>query len=93
MKRVHGLNTMAKELLAELSNVTLRTPMSPQLSSGMICFEVDGIDPQQVVAHLRERGVIASTTPYHVSYARIAPSIINDEAEVRETVDAVAALQ
>lgn len=41
---------------------------------GRVWFEeVDGLSSKQVVAHLRERSISASTTPYTVSYARHNP--------------------
>jgi selenocysteine lyase/cysteine desulfurase len=92
-ERIHGLNTRAKEALAEMPHVRLYTPMSPSLSAGIICFNVDGHAPGEVVAHLHERGITGSTSPYPVSYARIAPSLINDEGEVDRTVAAIAELR
>ena len=91
-ERIHALNTMAKEALAALPRVRLHTPMSADLSAGIICFEVDGHTPEEVVAHLGARGIVASTSPYRVSYARLAPSLLNDEAEVERSVAAIAAL-
>lgn len=91
-ERIHSLNTMAKEALAEMAHVRLHTPLSPALSAGIICFEVEGYAPEQVVAHLHEDRIIASTSPYRESYVRLAPSLINDEDEVQRAVTAVAAL-
>lgn len=90
--RIHSLNTQAKEALAAMPHVRLYTPASPALSAGIICFDVDGHAPTEVVAHLHARGIVASTSPYPVSYARIAPSLLNDEAEVEQTVAAIAAM-
>lgn len=92
-ERIHSLNTMAKEALAVLPHVRLYTPRSSALSAGIICFDVDGHTPTEVVDHLRKQGIIASTTPYRESYARIAPSLINTEDEVERTVKAIAALK
>jgi selenocysteine lyase/cysteine desulfurase len=91
--RIHALNTQAKEALAAMPHVRLHTPMSPALSAGIICFEVAGRGPDEVVARLHERGIVASSSPYPVSYARLAPSLINDEDEVARAVTAVAALR
>lgn len=63
-ERIHALNTLTKEALAELPYVRLHTPISPDLSAGMVCFGVEGYSPDQVVDKLLEKGVIASTTPY-----------------------------
>lgn len=91
-ERVHSLNSLAKQALADMPHVRIHTPMSPELSAGIICFEVDGHTPTEVVEGLREDGIVASTSPYPVSYVRLAPSIINDEEEVHRSVDAVAAM-
>lgn len=91
-QRIHRLNTMAKESLARLPRVRMYTPMSPQLSAGIIAFDVEGHAPGEVVTHLHERGIIASTSPYPVSYVRLAPSLVNDEDEIERSVAAVAEL-
>ena len=91
-ERIHGLNTMAKAALTAMPHVRLHTPLSTALSAGIICFDVDGRAPTEVVAHLHARGIVGSTSPYRVSYARIAPSLLNDEAEVERTVAAIAEL-
>lgn len=91
-KRIHSLNTMAKEALADMPHVRLYTPLSADLSAGIICFDVDGMKPTDVVARLHEQSIVASTSPYPVSYARIAPSLVNSEQEVERTVAAIAAL-
>jgi selenocysteine lyase/cysteine desulfurase len=88
--RIHSLNTRAKEALAEMPHVELRTPISPELSSGMTCFEVDGVEPGQIVAKLLENRIIASTTPYRVVYGRIAPGIVNNEEEVDKCIRVIA---
>ncbi len=36
-------------------------------SAGFVCFEIAGRSPAATVHRLRERGVIASTTPYATS--------------------------
>ena len=65
------------------------TPRDPALSAGIICFEVQGRTPDEVVSRLLERKVIASTSPYKLSRARLAPSLVNDEREVDAAVRAV----
>jgi selenocysteine lyase/cysteine desulfurase len=90
--RIHSLNTMTKEGLAGLPFVRLHTPMTPALSAGLVCFDVNGRAPEEVVGYLAGRGIVASTTPYRTTYARLAPSVINNEEEVERTVAAVAAL-
>ena len=66
---------------AQDEHVKVYTPPAA-LASGMVCFDVDGLKPQEVVDRLFAKQIIASTTPYDVSYARLAPSMINTPAEV-----------
>lgn len=89
-ERIHELNTMTKEALAEMPNVQLHTPMSTELSSGLICFDVDGYTPTEVVEEYHQHNITASTTPYRESHARLAPSLINNEEEIQRTVEVVA---
>lgn len=91
-ERIHALNSQAKEALAGMPHVRLLTPRSPELSAGIITFEVAGHGPDAVVAHLHERGITGSTSPYPVSHPRIAPSALNSPEEVERTVAAIAEL-
>lgn len=80
--RIHELNTLAKDEMAQMTHVKVHTPRAASLSSGIICFEVDGYTPSEVVDVFAEHDIIASTSPYRISYARLSPSLINDEVEV-----------
>jgi selenocysteine lyase/cysteine desulfurase len=91
-ERIHTLNTMTKEALAGMPHVRLHTPVSSELSSGIVCFDVDGHTPEQVVEHLHQFNITATTTPYRKSYARLAPSIINNEEEVERTVSIISGM-
>ena len=66
-----------------------RTPLADELSAGIVCFEVAGLPPEAVVAGLRERGIVASVTPYATRYARLAPGLLNSPEEVEATLGAV----
>ena len=90
--RIHALNRHTKEGLAEMRHVTLHTPPSDELSAGLVCFTVAGMSPEQVVAHLLKRGIIASVTPYATSYARLAPSLLTSPEEVDKTLRAIGEL-
>ncbi len=43
----------------------------------------------EVVAKLLEKRIIASTSPYKEAYVRLAPSLLNDPAEVDTALKAV----
>ncbi|HEY6194716.1 MAG TPA: aminotransferase class V-fold PLP-dependent enzyme [Candidatus Eisenbacteria bacterium] len=87
--RIRALNDRCKQGLAEMHNVTLHTPRDPALSAGLVAFEVAGVSSEAVVARLLERHIVASTAPYKLDYARLAPSLVNDEAEVEAALRAV----
>ena len=81
-QRTHELSTKLKEGLSRIRHVRLITPMSPLLSSGINCFEVDGMRPDEVVKKLHAKHIIASASPYKTSYVRLTPCMINTEEEV-----------
>ena len=90
--RIHALNRQFKEGLAAMPHVTLYTPMSEELSAGLICFDVQGLTPPAVVQRLRARRIIATVTPYATSYARVAPGLLNTPEEVETALGAIYAL-
>lgn len=91
-KRIHQLNTQTKEGLAKMSHVKLYTPMSNELSSGLVCFDIDGIGPDAVVERMHDKAIIMSSTPYRQSYARFAPSLINNENEIDRALAEIRAM-
>lgn len=91
-KRIHQLNTQTKQGLAKMAHVKLYTPLSTELSSGLVCFDVDGYKPAQVVKALHDKGVIMSNTPYRNSHARFAPSLLNNEQEIEQALAKVRSL-
>ena len=90
--RVRGLASRLKAQLAEVKGVRLRTPQSPGLSAGLVCFEVAGRDPSEVVARLAARRIVASVTPYATRYVRLGPGIVNTPEHVDAAVRAIRAL-
>ncbi len=90
--RIHALNTRLKQGLATIPNLRLYTPMAEELSAGLVVFAVGTLPPQAVVERLHARGVIATTTPYTPSYARLAAGLLTNEDQVDRVVDEVRAL-
>jgi selenocysteine lyase/cysteine desulfurase len=62
------------------------------LSAGLVAFEIAGMKPEDVVKRLGEKNIVASTSPYAVVYARLAPSLVNTPAEVDRAAKEVIAL-
>ena len=75
--------------LSDIRAVRLRTPGSAALSAGLVCFEVAGRDPADVVAQLAARRIVASVTPYARRYVRLGPGIVNSRADVDAAVRAM----
>jgi selenocysteine lyase/cysteine desulfurase len=92
-ERIHSLNEQVKNELAKMPHVKLYTPRSRELSAGMVCFDVRNMAQTAVVETLlKKHRILASTTPYPVSYARVVFGLQNNEAEVEKTVKAIAEL-
>jgi isopenicillin-N epimerase len=91
-ERIRELNRQFKEGLATMGHARLYTPRGDDLSSGLVCFDLDGLAPRAVVQRLRERGIIATVTPYSPSYARVAPGLLNSPEEIDATLAAIRAL-
>jgi selenocysteine lyase/cysteine desulfurase len=90
--RIHELATRCKEGLAAIPKVKVKTPLSPTLSAGITCFEIEGMEPKAIVDKLLEKKVVASQSPYLASYARLTPGLLNSPEEVDRAVAAVRAV-
>lgn len=91
-ERIHALNRELKEGLRAMRHVRLATPLSSELSAGIVCFDVEGMTPERVVAALGDKGVIASRTPYRRQYARLCPGLLTAGDDVARTLAAVRGL-
>jgi isopenicillin-N epimerase len=92
-ERTRALARRLKEGLSAMDHVTLRTPMSEQLSSGIVCFDIPGLDPGEVVARLQsDHNIVASVTPYAVRHVRMGPSIVNSIDDVDAALAAIDSL-
>lgn len=81
-QRLHSLSRQLKLGLSKMKHIKLYTPIDDNLSAAIICFDVEGLSPKAVVAKLRTHNIIASTTPYDVSYARLTPGVYNTPDEI-----------
>ena len=91
--RIHQLAARLKTGLAGMGHVTLHTPIADALSAGIVCFEVDRLSPDGVVAALARRRIVATVTPYSPPYARLAPAVFNTTAEIDRALAAVRSLR
>jgi selenocysteine lyase/cysteine desulfurase len=88
--RTHEQATQLKQGLAELPDVRVVTPMGEDMSAGLVCFAVDGVEPPEVLGRLDGAGIVASITPYREQYVRLGPSIVTTPDEVDVVVEALA---
>jgi selenocysteine lyase/cysteine desulfurase len=92
-ERTHRLAARLKDGLASMSHVSLVTPRSPDISSGIVCFDVAGMRPGQVVDRLAQRRIRASVTPYAEAHVRLGTSLHVDEKDVDLALSAVKSLR
>jgi selenocysteine lyase/cysteine desulfurase len=85
--RTHEQATLLKEGLTDERNVTVVTPMSPELSAGIVCVRVDS--PQETLERLSHAGISAGMTPYAEPYVRFGPSIVTSPEEVDALIEAM----
>lgn len=87
--RTHELAAQLKAGLAAMSHVTLHTPASSELSAGIVCFQVEGRGPWEVVGRLRQRRILATVTPYAARHARLTPGVLNSPEEIEAALRAI----
>jgi isopenicillin-N epimerase len=88
-ERVHALNRQFKEGLAKMRHVRLRTPIDDEVSGGIVCFEVDGLEPMRVVERLWAERIVTTVTPYATKYPRASFGVLNTPEEVETTLAAI----
>jgi selenocysteine lyase/cysteine desulfurase len=93
-ERIHALNRHVRSELAKMARVRLVTPQADELSSGISCFSASGLTPEETVARLKAKGIVASVTPgfYRPAYTRLAASLVTLEPDVDRALAAVRAL-
>ena len=91
--RTHALSSRMKAGLRTMSHVKLYTPTAERLSAGIVCFDVRGLTPPEVVNRLRAKRIIVTATPYSPSYARLSPSIVNTPGEIDKALSAIRSLR
>jgi selenocysteine lyase/cysteine desulfurase len=78
-----------KNGLAELPGVNVVTPMSPELSAGIVCVDVAGQPLPDVLGRLADAGIVATVTPYREQYIRLGPSIVTTPEDVDAVIEAL----
>jgi selenocysteine lyase/cysteine desulfurase len=93
-QRIREQTDQLKQGLAELPHVQVATPQTSELSSGIVCCAVQGMNADNVVDRLlKDHRIAAGTTPYRQAYVRFGPSIVTDPREVARLVKAMATIR
>jgi selenocysteine lyase/cysteine desulfurase len=88
-QHIEDLSGICIEKLSSLDNISIKSSALPELRSGVICFEVNGISSKDAVDQLIDKKVVCGQTPYHKSYVRFMTSILLNEKDVEFAVNAV----
>jgi isopenicillin-N epimerase len=80
--RIAELNAQFREGASRLPGITLHTPLDAALAGPISCFEVAGMDAVKVTTKLADLKFRTASSPYKVSYARVAAGIMNTPREV-----------
>lgn len=92
--RMRMLSGYMKDRLAQIPSIRMKTNREPELSAGVIKFEIAGVPLQRAYDTLWERNriAIAMTTAGDSKGLRFSPHIYNSREEIDRAVAAVKAL-
>jgi isopenicillin-N epimerase len=94
--RIHTLATRLKTRLKAMKQVTIVTPLTPDFSSGLVCFDLKKTSTDDALAALLSKNIVASRSSMdgeeQLRHVRISISIFNSEADIDDCADAVSAL-
>jgi selenocysteine lyase/cysteine desulfurase len=88
--RIHALAARMKAGLADVRGVRLLTPRDDDLSAGIVCADIAGVEPGRAVQALAAERISASVTPYAERHVRFGCGLAVDEDDVDAAVAAVA---
>ena len=88
-ERTRALATQLKEGLAAMRHVRVLTPASPAVSAGLVLFEVEGLQPSEVVERLYDKGIVITRAPYGTKSPRLAPSLVNTPKDIEVALRAI----
>jgi selenocysteine lyase/cysteine desulfurase len=88
--RIRALAARLKAGLGDVRGVRLVTPRAAELSAGLVCADLAGVDPGRAVQALAAEHISATVTPYAQRHLRFGCGLAVDEADVDAAVAAVA---
>ncbi len=84
--RIRELATQLEEGLSAMPRVVLRTPKDPELSAGIVAFDIEGMHPDAVIRRMKERDIVLTRAPHGTRSVRAAPGIVNTPEEIERTL-------
>ena len=87
--RALDLSSKLKNMLDDIPNVSVLSPRERQLSSGLTAFQIQGAEPDEVVAKLWSDHNIVSRQVKEISAIRISTHFFNTDEELSYLTDAV----
>jgi len=88
--RIHALAARMKDGLAAIRGVRLVTPRAAEVSAGLVCAAIAGVDPGRAVQALAADRISATVTPYAERHLRFGCGLAVDEDDVDAAVASVA---
>jgi len=88
--RIRALAGRMKGGLADVPGVRVLTPREGDLSAGIVCADIAGVEPGRAVQALAAERISASVTPYAERHVRFGCGLAVDEDDVDAAVAAVA---
>jgi selenocysteine lyase/cysteine desulfurase len=83
------LASSLKAALSDIPGVTVGSPMDRQSSSGLVTFNISGVEPESLVSYLWEQHSIVARRVEYPPSVRVSLHFFNTEEEVAILVEAV----
>ena len=88
-----ALGAYARARLAAMPRVRITSPLEGPLTTGLVAFAVDGVEPREVTTYLWEQGqVVCRTLGYPDQAIRLSLHCFNNEEDVDRVADLVGRL-
>jgi isopenicillin-N epimerase len=81
-ERLLGLAGGLKSAVIANPRLRLITPVQPEDSAGIVCFEKPGTEPEAVFEALLDQGIVGSVSPYSKPYVRLTPGIFTSAEDI-----------
>lgn len=91
--RVRLLTERLQTQLREVPGVSLLSPQSGESASGLVCFAVEGVAPQEVVSYLWEKARVVARKVDYPANTRLSVAFFNTEEELRRVAAALRSLK